>query len=566
VNALKLPSVPKQDWLTQTLSSLTLREKIGQTIQEICPHLPPHDPELASAYFEENPIGSVFCGGEIIKGAGSDASTIRQSIDLFQKTSKVPLLVAGDLEYGAGASVSDLTVLPSALALGAANDESLAYEYGKHTAMEGKLAGFNWTFSPVVDLLQNWLNPIVSNRSLGDNPEQVSRIASALIRGIQDHGMAACAKHFPGDGVDFRDQHLVTTINSLSKEQWKANHGHVFQKMIDQGVCTIMPGHIALNWLEPVGSNRPRPATVSKNILTHLLRNQMRFNGVIVSDALIMAGFTGWAKRENRLIEAFNAGIDIMLWPGHDYFHIMERAIDSGKVYMERLDASVRRIFILKARLGLLSPDSETSTKPAPNAIELRASGQQVARNVAQKSITLVRNRSHLLPLSHGKIKRILVQIAAPPQLQPKVAAHIEQIIARLKARSLELTILKNGNCLDITKLEAEGKRWDAYLVFYSLQTHQIKNSARPVGEMAEVMWTQQTAESVEPIVISLGTPFLLHDMPYLNTLVNCYGTAPSTIEALDRALFGEIKFSEFSPVNLRSNEWYIQPGIPVSS
>lgn len=551
----------QQQWVNKTLSSLTLREKIGQTIQEICSEDFCSNADAAREHFGRYPYGSLFTGGEIIKGAGSSAAIFHKSIGICQQASKIPLLVAGDLEHGVGAAVKDMTRFPVALSLGATDDEQLAYDYGRYTALEGHSAGFNWTFSPVVDLLQNWLNPIVSNRSMGDNPKAVTRMASAISRGLQEHGMAACAKHFPGDGVDFRDQHLVTSINSLSEAQWWEQHGAVFQSMIDAGVHTIMAGHIALPWFEPMepGQKRPRPATVSKRLLTDLLRGVMGFDGVVVSDALIMGGYTGWAGEEERLIESFNAGVDVMLWPGKPYFELIERAIASGKVSMQRLDESVRRVLTLKVKLGLIEAlNPAGQSKPDVLAPEIRTQAKELSRKVAEKGLTLVRNRENVLPLDLKKVKRVLVHKAVPAEVDPAAFAHLKYFTDLLESRGLELTILENGNCLDIQKREQQGERWDAYLVIYSLQNHQMKNTVRPTGKMGEVMWMQQNTNTLQPITISLNTPFLLNDMPFLETLVNAYGTSTETMDALNKALFGEIDFSRYSPVKIEEETWVL--------
>lgn len=556
-------SPTQQQWVEQTLKSLSPREKIGQTqmgrfsvVGETI------TPEAIAKYLEKYPVGSFFSGGEIIKGAGDSADAIRKDLELCQKFSKIPLLVAGDLENGAGCAVGGLTTFPNPMAMGAAHDEKIAYDYGKYTALEGRAAGFNWTFSPVVDLLENWLNPVVGNRAIGSDPDHVAQTALAIIRGMQDHGLAACAKHFPGDGIDFRDQHLITSINSLSREEWLQRHGGVFQKTITAGVATIMIGHIALPWLEPIAKNarRPRPATVSRHIITELLRGEMGFQGVVVSDALEMAGFTGWAPYRQRIVEAFNAGNDVMLWPGDNYFEVMEQALEDGAVTLERLDESVRRILTMKAALGLCDIDKNGHDVNAPElhgknlGPELNAEVLELSQKVAQKSITLVRNDAQLLPLNPSKTKRILLHKALNPTNGRRTEA-TKQLAEELKKRNIELTILENGNCLDLWNLEKKGQRWDAYIIAFDLQIHHAKNTFRPIGEMAEVMWTLQNTDTTQPIVVSFGTPFLLHDMPFLDTLVNAYSPSEKTVKAFVAALFGEIPFGTFSPVDV-GGEW----------
>ncbi|MBC2602640.1 glycoside hydrolase family 3 protein [Puniceicoccus vermicola] len=540
------------DSIENLIQSMSLREKIGQTVQlglnsRFC------NEETLERHLEEFPVGSVFCGGEIITSAEGKSAALREKLARAQRASKYPLLVAGDLESGAGQAVADKTRFPMLLSLAACRDEKMAYEYGKYTALEGREAGFNWTFAPVVDVQKNWLNPIVTNRGLGDDPQRVAALAGAIIEGMQDHGFAACAKHFPGDGVDFRDQHLITSVNSLTEEEWWEVHGGVFQSVIDRGVRTIMPGHIALPWCDSFrsSSGRPRPATLSEPILTQLLRERMGFEGVLVTDALIMAGFVGFASRSERLLQAFAAGNDVMLWPENDYYSLMERAIEEGRVSTERLEASVRRILTLKQQLGLLdAADAAEQFAPIEEDSEVRRQAVDLSARVADESITLVRNRENLLPLNSDRARSVLLHSAIPEQADSR---YIDLLAETLEARGLEVTRHKNGNCLDVNKMEQEGKHWDAYLVVYSLQIHQMKNAVRPVGELGEVQWAQQYAETMKPITISLNTAYLTFDNPYLDTLVNAYSPCPTVIDALVRALFGELPFDGQSPVDLET-------------
>ena len=310
------------------LSKLSLREKIGQTSQEILSGFRSWHAGSLADLFGEYPVGSLFVGNDVINSQG-DETSVAGVIAEFQGNSRTPLSIAGDLENGAGHAVKNMTTFPPQLCLGATDSEELAYDFGKYCALEAKVLGFNWTFGPVADLPINWRNPALVNRMLGDDPQRVIALLRKIIRGYQDHGLSATAKHFPGDGVDYRDQHLITSVNSLSKEEWMASFGEIYRACFQEDVHAVMTGHIALPWLDKtVGrGGRPRPGTVSPDIMTKLLRDELGFEGVVVSDALIMAGFTGWADWETRTIEAFNAGTDVMLWPGKEYFDLMERAI-----------------------------------------------------------------------------------------------------------------------------------------------------------------------------------------------------------------------------------------------
>ncbi|HEY9250726.1 MAG TPA: glycoside hydrolase family 3 N-terminal domain-containing protein, partial [Rariglobus sp.] len=306
---------------------MSLRERIGQTCQIHAGFMAGWSDAEVADYLGRNPVGGIFVGGEVIGPAADMPASLRERIARYQRASARPLAVAGDLENGAGGAVRGLTAFPNLMALGAVDDVDMAYDYGRWTAFEAAEVGFNWCLGPVADLSLNWLNPIVNLRSPGSDTRKVARLLEALIRGMQDHGLSATAKHFPGDGVDFRDQHLCVSVNSLGEEAWRRVFEPVFRRCIGAGVHAIMAGHIALPWADG-RTNRagtPIPATVSEPVLTGLLRGELGFGGVIVSDALIMAGFTGWAAREQRLIEAFNAGVDVMLWPGDDYFDLMER-------------------------------------------------------------------------------------------------------------------------------------------------------------------------------------------------------------------------------------------------
>lgn len=536
-----------KDTLDEQVARMTLREKIGQTCQAQFSEVYARAGGDLSGYFGKFPVGSLFAGQEVIGGREFDAEVMRDALLECQRASHTPLSVAGDLESGAGSAIRGMTKFPRLMALGATGSTELAYQYGRLTALEARKVGFDWNFGPVADLYYNWLNPALGPRCLGQRPEEVIPLLNALVRGYQDHGIAATAKHFPGDGVDFRDQHLCTTINSLDEQTWRATFGQVYAELIQNGVRAIMAGHIALPWQDALTGRgrRPIPATLSRPILTELLREEMEFKGIVVSDALIMAGITSWASWGERTIEAFNAGIDVMLWPGEQYFDLMTWAVENQRVSMARLDESVRRILAFKAQLH---PDGNDDAASAPTSACPLPEAKSFAHKLAASSLTLERNRLGILPFPTGKIRSVFILYASARPAEAE--RRIELLVGRLKRRGIAVESQINGNCLDIVKRESEGMRYDAFLCLFDQQMHDLKNTMRPTGEMAECMWTLQNTETLEPVLISLGSPYLLKDLPYADTMINAYSADDSVLEALEAALFGEAPFVGRCPVD----------------
>jgi beta-N-acetylhexosaminidase len=541
-----------------SLSSLSWREKIGQTCQIHGREVTALEPDRLEAFFGERPVGSVFLGSEIIQSTSNRAQQLKRLINSCQRVSRVPLSIAGDLENGAGGAVRGLTEFPNLLALGAVDDERAAYDYGKWTALEARAAGFNWTFGPVVDLCFNWLNPVVNIRALGESPAKVSALGAALIRGCQEHGLSATAKHFPGDGVDWRDQHLCLSVNSLSEKEWLATYGQVYRACFDAGVHAVMAGHVALPWLERgrACGGAPLPGTTSQRILDGLLRERLGFEGVVVSDALIMAGFRGRAStRRELLVEAFNAGIDVMLWPGDDYFELMEQALNDGRITEERLNGSVERILAMKrSQEQFASPLTCGTTDevvPNPGAVAY-------AHDLAARSLTLVKNNAGRLPLDADRVKRVFILLATPREVD--AAKRLQPLLEALDARGIQVEWQVNGNCLDLRKREVAGERFDALLAIFESWIHGRKNTMRPTGAAAECLWTIQGLETMAPVVISLGSPYLIYEMPWADTYVNAYTSNPHTLRALAAALFDANSWPGRSPVGI-DDAWNLPLG-----
>lgn len=576
-------------WVSQTLAAMSLREKIGQTIVQHVEHAFGNNlqegvtPEQAEEFLQRCPVGGLFIGGEVIRQASGTHEWYGELIGSFQQQSRIPLLVTGDLEAGAGSAVSSLTRLPGMMALGACRDEELAYQAGKYTALEGRMAGFNWNLAPVADLAYQDVNAVVGVRAASDDPAIVGAITAALVAGMQEHGMAACAKHFPGDGVDWIDQHIGTSVNSLPEDEWRATYGAVYREVIAAGVRTIMLGHIALPWLEPWDQekNRHVPATVSGRII-RLLREDLRFKGVIVTDALNMGGFTGWGDYRTRIIGCVNSGADLLLWPGPAYMDVIGEAVGKGDIQEEVLNRSVARILRLKWELGLVGgaaavrgqaveagtidsvgkqpklggtpEEMREQLKSSVTPEEIAVQARQTGANIAARSITLARNRKGILPFASGQVRHLLVVKARSSSAHP-VNHSMDEVIALLRSRGLEITVVEQfdaWNCLDAVREQEQEKSWDACLVLACLRSHLFPYSMRPEGESARALWAMQNADSLDPVYVSMLTPHLLRDVPYADTLIDCYSSDSFTCDMLVKALFGEIPFNRKSPVTMR--------------
>lgn len=515
------------------ITDLSLREKALQTA---CIRHKTGKPLTES-------VGAVFFGGEIITEAEDIAlEAARKTLAQYMDSCKIPPLITSDFENGCGSMVSCLTPLPYMSSLGAANDEQLAYDYGKATALEGRSIGANWSFSPVCDLLTNPRNPLVNVRSMTDDPELACRLLKQVIRGMQDGGLAACAKHFPGDGVDYRDQHIVTTDNSLTTEGWRKLHGKVFQELIDDGVMSIMPGHITLsNYQKERHENGlPLPATLSKELIQDLLKGEMGFQGVVVTDALDMGGFLGWYDSKERCeIESFKAGCDMMLWPTEHYVDNLMTAVESGYIPMERLNDAVERILRMKEKLGLFGKDN--------HAIELtdeeHAFVADVQKRTAEQSITLIKDINGQFPLSPEKTKKVTV---VPVTHYEPALKEAELLCRELEMRGFAVTYKPEG----VTDTDVQ----DCDKLIYAL----FSRSFRPIGFLdfhsneARKLRMYLKYGVGKTVAVSFGSPhFGSQYFERVNTYVNAYSMLAPSVKAFVQAATGEIPFSDFSPFQL---------------
>jgi beta-N-acetylhexosaminidase len=526
------------------IADMTIEEKVAQVLM---PQLPSfarcsHDQfdkrfKKLLNFIESHGIGGVF----IIKG---ENSILKQYVcDMRTAASTAGVLIAADLENGAGHFKGN-TQFPDFLALGAADDPELAYTMGKAAALEGKRLGINWSFSPIVDIILNPDNPITQNRALGDKAERIAPLAASFIRGMQENGMAACAKHFPGDGVDFLDQHIATAVNSLSKPEWWEHFGAVYKHVIKQDVLSIMIGHLALPFQDRRKNQRNLyyPATLSRNIITDLLKKELGFKGLVISDAMGMAGVTCCMKKEERLITSLNAGCDMFLFSEEADFHYLIQGAIKGKIEKTRLDQAVEKVLLLKKICGVLTNSSLSQEDKLDAA--LKKEFKSAACKVAEKAVVVVRNMDNACPVSLSKGARVLTITLSRGN---DVLTAIDH---ELKQRGFAVDHMLNPQS---ALFRVQENTYDFIFVNFNFPVEWATGSCKCVGPHNRIfMYGFTTDYSGRIIFTSFGSPFHLRDIPHLPNYINVHSDCTLSQQTAVKAWFGELDVSKNkSPVRI---------------
>jgi beta-N-acetylhexosaminidase len=559
------PSAPEAPgaWADSILSALTLRQKVGQMIMPFL--LGDFAPEGTAAHARMLQWVEAQEVGGVIVSVGTPLD-VAAKLNTLQRRSRVPLLVAADLETGAGfrlrgavylpggQELGGATQFPSLMALGATGDGGLAYEMGRITALEARAVGIHVPFAPVLDVNSNPDNPVINTRSLGEDPAEVSRLGVCLLRGIQDHGGVATGKHFPGHGETEIDSHLALPILRLDRDRLETVEFPPFRAAVDAGVAALMTAHIAL----PSLTEEPElPATLSRNVLTGLLRETWGFEGLIFTDAMDMNAIDRRYSREEASVRAVLAGADILLMPPDPEAAIrgILEAVLSGRIPEDRIDASVRRILRQKEALGL--PRAATVDLEAVQRTVGIPAHVEVARTVAERSLTLLRNERNLLPLRGTRSARVLsITYRRPNDL--------------LAGRTFDARLRQTYPSLQIAQVQADTPARDldalleraraAPLVVVSLHVTAISYAGTVALPEPMVRFLRQLADSGVPhVVVSFGNPYLLSDFPDVQAYLVAWNGAAVSQRAAAGALFGEIPIRGRTPTR-------IPPSFPIGA
>lgn len=488
---------------------------------------------------------------------------IKREIYTAQNTSKIPMFFAANLESGGNGIVSEGTWFGNPLQMAATDDPHSAYELGNVSGEEAAQVGNNMSFAPIVDIDKNFRNPIMNTRTFGSDKNRVMRMADAQVKGLKDNKIIPVIKHFPGDGVDDRDQHLVSSVNSLSADDWMNSYGEIYHHLIDAGIPSVMIAHIMQPaWerkLKPgIEDKDLRPASSSKLLINGLLRNVLKFNGLAITDATPMIGYNAAMARKDLLPATINAGIDMILFNKNidEDYHFIHEAIDNGTLSMKRVDEAVTRILGTKLAQGIMNTKGELTLLP-PKEINLHSDEhKKLAEEVAKKSVTLVKDRDQLLPLTPEKYPRVrLVVLGDSDDGGFKEGGHVTQTFKdALEKEGFKVTLFDRKN-LDFHEMFEEGvedmeNKFD--LAFYVANVETASNQTTTRLDWIHLMAADSPwyMKSIPTVFVSTANPYHLYDIPNVSTFINAYTGNQASIDAIMRKVTGKEKFEGKSPVD----------------
>lgn len=467
-------------------------------------------------------------------------------INRMQRLSKVPLLVAGDFERGASMRVESTTIFPHAMAFTASGDPDEARIEGQITARESRAMGFQWLFFPDADVNNNPDNPIINIRSYGEDPATVSRFVSAFVEGAHvdsKYRVLVTAKHFPGHGDTATDTHMNLATITGDRARLESLEWAPFRAAIKSGVDSIMTAHIAV----PALDEPDLPATLSPKILTGILRDEMGFNGLIVTDALDMGGIARGFAVGDAAVRALEAGADVLLMPSEPKAAIdaVAAAVKSGRLPTKRIDASVTRILTAKARVGLATGRLVDTAllKKLLNTPESDAAAQKIA----DRSVTLVRNENGILPLKTGASTAFYTLVEGPASVEGSAFS------AEVRKRFPQATFIRADSTMPERELDAAtqlGASDANYVIAAFASVAANRGSAGLGGGLPRLV--QNLMATKKPIVfLALGNPYLLRNFPDVAAYLTTFSTVPPSEIAAAKALFGEIAIDGKLPVSI---------------
>lgn len=568
-----------QEWVLDTWKKMSLEQKCGQVF---CPMGLGNDPELLKHLTQDIGVGGLMYRADTTKN-------IQQTHRMLQEFSDIPLLLAANTEAGGDGLALEGTSFGKPMAVAATNNPENGYRMGLTACKEGAALGLNWSFAPIVDINYDFHNPITNVRTFGSDPEKVLAFASRYLDAADECDVAVAIKHFPGDGVDERDQHILTSVNSFSTEKWDETFGYVYSNLIQKGAKTVMVGHIAqpayVKAINPNATRKEmlRPASLSPELLTGLLRGKLGFNGLISTDATPMVGFTAAMKRCEAIPQAIAAGCDMILFNKsleEDYGYLLT-AVKEGKVSEERLDEAVLRILATKASLHLHEKKRTKTLVPGEEAIKIVGcqTHKTWAEEVADQAITLVRDNQNLLPISPKKYKRVYLNVIQKDS-NPD-SPFVQKWKAQFEKEGFEVTVRDRRTAITVEdfiepermtpekgklmhemyrSVEEMKQDYDLYVYICNMENASNNTTLRLnwnvcFGLGDDAPWF---VSEIPTMMISTAYPFHLFDAPMIDTYINSYSGNPEFIQVTMEKIMGRSEFCGVSPVDALCGKDYI--------
>ena len=542
-------------WVDSVMATMTLREKAAQIVWPslYADYTPGDSPQWRrlTDYIRREKVGgfTMSVGSPIEMGA---------KLNAMQAMSMVPLLIGADLEAGAGyrarggyfipngIDLGSSTIFPPQMAIGATGDTSLAYEMGRVTGLEGRALGIHIAYAPVLDVNNNPANPVINTRSFGEDPVMVGKLGAAFIRGVQANGMLATGKHFPGHGDTDTNSHLDIPVVNVSRSRLDSVELVPFREAISSGVTGIMSFHGDMPALDSSGV----PGTLSLKVMTGLLRDDLGFKGMVISDAMDMVGVLKQFGADEAVKRGVAAGIDILIQPQNVTRTIdaVVAGISEGRYTEARLNQSVRRVLQLKRSLGL--EHRKLVSLDSLRMIVGDSSHLAAAQRIAERSITLVKDSLGEVPLSVTGNARILsITIARRTDLSAGVTFNGEMRAALPSLRSEFLS--SDDAAPDYARLERAADSADVTIVgVYAAQTIDAIASTKTSQAFAGFL-QRLKARGKRPIVVSFSDPYLLRQIPWVPSYVVAWGGFPPSQLAAARALLGRNSITGKLPISI---------------
>jgi beta-N-acetylhexosaminidase len=556
-------------WADKQLKKMSIDEKIGQTLSlginaRYYNQERENFKELRRQVVENKIGGIILFAGPVYESV--------HIVNRMQALAKYPLLISSDFETGVGMRFDDTTNFPWTMAVGATGEPDLARRQGVIVAREARAMGVYHVFAPVADINNNPDNPVINVRSYGEDPQAVARFVTAFSEGLQAGGVLATAKHFPGHGDTAVDSHRGLPSIDHTRDQMEKTEFVPFRSLINSGIGSIMVAHIALPQIDsteikPLAHPDPQieaesgaeliteatsvPSTLSSTIIGQILRKDMSFKGLVVTDALSMSGLTLYVRNTEGPARAFMAGADILLKPVDIDAAIkgMKEAVASGKITMARLDESVRKILAVKHHLGLvknrIAPLEEIDKVVSSNET------QQLAEEIARKAITLVRDENHLIPLKNVENKKVFLLALSNGEDRSFVAASLSASL-RQGGVKLEVAVLDSRSTAEEARAAlAKAEKADIVIAgLYGRVRSGAKNSTGLPEPGVEIL-KKLLKEEKAVLGISFGNPYFLSTFPNMKTYLVAYGDMTMLQRASGAAILGKQDITGHLPITL---------------